>query len=137
MYMTTRWYGLNEIKNSTVNSKFQDELDCYITEYYKKIVSLLHKSEIDILDLMYVLVCDSYFINRQRHMWVIVVGYCIITLYGYIGFSCSEYKYFYLNKITEIMRTICYDIESDTGKKFLISCGLFLGAAYGVYKAMC
>jgi hypothetical protein len=92
-------------------------LDCYNTEYYKKIVSLLHdKSEIDILDLMYVLVCDdSYFINRQRRMWVIVVGYCIITLYGYIGFSCSEYKYFYLNKI---MRTICYDIESDTFKNF-------------------
>ena len=103
-----------------------------------KIETLLHKkSPNDILDLMYVLVCDdSHFIDRNRRMWVLAVGYCVITLYGYIGFSCVEYKYFYLNKITEIMQCVCHEIQSNIGKKILISCGLCAGVTYRVYKAL-
>lgn len=73
MYTTTNWYGLNE--------------------YYKRICKLLHNiSESDVCDLMYILTCDErYFTNIQRHIWVLVVGYTVISIYGYIGFSRLEY----------------------------------------------
>jgi hypothetical protein len=86
---------------------------------------------------MYVLVCDdSYFTDIHRRMGVLCVGYCIITIYGYIEFSCLKYKYEYLDKITTIFKFICDDIQNQTGKQFVISCGIFAGVTYGLYKVL-
>ena len=68
-------------------------------------------------DLMYVLTCDdSYFTDMRRHFWILAVGYTMITIYGHIDFSCLEYKYFYLEKITQIRNEVCNHIQGVIAK---------------------
>ena len=113
-WSTTDW--------SIIKEKFNDEITKYLGLYSKQ-------TEIDFCDLMYVLVCDkSYFTNMQRRIWILCVGYYLITIYGHLDFSCEEYKYYYLEKITDIRNEVCFHIQGAIVKEFLTSTALFVGA---------
>jgi hypothetical protein len=131
---TDKWYGYYLV-NDYIWNIFNRKLDAYIRNYYSKIIKLFDKQ--NLTDLMYVLVCDnSYFTDIHHRMGVLCVGYSIITLYGYITFSCLKYKYEYLEKITTIFKYVCDDIRKCVGQQFLISCGIFAGVTYGLYRVL-
>ena len=139
VYTTTDWSGWGKIASPIIREKFDDEITKYLGLYSSRLACFFSKqTEIDFCDLMYVLVCDkSYFTNMQRRIWILCVGYYLITKYGHLDFSCEEYKYYYLERITDIRNEVCFYIQGAIAKEFLTSTALFVGAVYAIYKAVC
>jgi hypothetical protein len=89
VYTTTDWSGWGKIASPIIREKFDDEITKYLGLYSSRLACFFSKqTEIDFCDLMYVLVCDkSYFTNMQRRIWILCVGYYLITKYGHLDFS--------------------------------------------------
>jgi hypothetical protein len=116
VHTTTKWDGWGKITNKIIKENFDEEITTYVCRYYKQLASFFHNRS-DVCDLMYVLTCDDdYFTTMQRHFWILAVAYTLVTIYDHIDFSCSEYKYFYLEKITRIRNRVCDHIQYNITK---------------------
>ena len=98
-YRTSGWDGYGEITNELVKEMFFNEIYAKYKIHLDLLTDFFKDKKInDMVDVMYILVCDEcYFKARTlwRQYWVILVGFYMVTIYGYIPFSREEFRCFF------------------------------------------
>ena len=136
-YHTSSWDGYGEITNGLVKEIFFNEIYAKYKVHLDLLIDFFkNKKSNDLVDVMYILVCDEK-LTLWRQYWVILVGFYMVTIYGYIPFSREEFRDFFLQKITRIRNEVCNQIRKDIAVTCLSCFGLFVGLGYIAYKMLC
>ena len=126
LYTTRQWYGYHHLeRDSYVTDKYFQRVNRMLYKNKDKLTKVLsNKSADDIVDLMWIIIIDDKYCNKDldHQLYVLAVAF-ILHKYNKLLFSTLKRKYLYMDKVTQITLSVINTLKDGIAKNTLCAMG--------------
>jgi hypothetical protein len=126
LYTTRRWYGHHHLEqDSYITDKYFQWVNRMVYKIKDQLTKILSKYCADnIVDLMWVLIIDDEYCNKDldHQLYVLAIAF-VLHVENKLLFSTLKRKYLYMDKVTQITRSVINTVKDDIAKNTLCAMG--------------